>query len=60
VLPTGGTAKFFSGLSLADFVKSSHIICYSRKALENARGPLERIANIEGLSRHLESVKARF
>lgn len=60
VLPTSGTAKFFSGLSLADFIKSSHIISYSRKALEGVRVPLEKIANIEGLSKHLESVKARF
>lgn len=60
VLPTGGTAKFFSGLSLQDFIKSNHIISYSKKALEKARGPLEKIAEIEGLSRHLESVKARF
>lgn len=60
VLPTSGTAKFFSGLSLSDFIKSSHIISYSKKALEAVRNPLEKIANIEGLNRHLESVKARF
>ncbi len=60
VLPTGSTAKFFSGLSLNDFYKSSHIISYSKKALEDIRGPIEKIANIEGLSRHLESVKVRF
>ena len=60
VLPTGSTAKFFSGLSLNDFYKSSHIISYSKKALEDIRGPLEKIANIEGLSKHLESVKVRF
>ncbi|OGX24233.1 MAG: histidinol dehydrogenase [Omnitrophica WOR_2 bacterium RIFCSPHIGHO2_02_FULL_45_21] len=60
VLPTSGTAKFFSGLSLSDFIKSSHIISYSKKALESVRGPLEKIANIEGLTKHLDSVKARF
>ena len=60
VLPTGSTAKFFSGLSLNDFYKSSHIISYSKKALEDIRAPLEKIANIEGLSKHLESVKVRF
>lgn len=60
VLPTSGTAKFFSGLSLSDFIKSSHIISYSKRALESVRGPLEKIANIEGLTKHLESVKARF
>lgn len=60
VLPTCGTARFFSGLSVLDFVKSSHIIGYSRKALEKAREPLEKIAGIEGLNSHIESVKARF
>lgn len=60
VLPTGGTARFFSGLSAVDFVKSSHIIGYSKKYLEQLRGPLEKIASIEGLDQHLESVKARF
>ena len=60
VLPTSGTAKFFSVLSLSDFIKSSHIISYSKKALESVRGPLEKIANIEGLTKHLDSVKARF
>ena len=60
VLPTAGTAKFFSGLSLCDFIKSNHIIAYSRKALENIRVPLEKIAGIEGLGKHLDSVKVRF
>jgi histidinol dehydrogenase len=60
VLPTAGSARFFSGLRLEDFVKSSHIISYSKKALEKIREPLEKIAGIEGLSKHLESVKIRF
>jgi histidinol dehydrogenase len=60
VLPTCGTARFFSGLSVQDFMKSTHIIGYNKKALEKAREPLERISGIEGLSKHLESVKARF
>ncbi|MFH0826486.1 MAG: histidinol dehydrogenase [Candidatus Omnitrophota bacterium] len=60
VLPTHGTARFFSGLSVYDFVKSSHIISYTKKALEKAREPLEKIAGIEGLSKHLDSVKVRF
>ncbi|MFH0913311.1 MAG: histidinol dehydrogenase [Candidatus Omnitrophota bacterium] len=60
VLPTGGTARFFSGLSVLDFVKSNHIISYSRKALEKIREPLEKIAGIEGLDKHMESVKIRF
>jgi histidinol dehydrogenase len=60
VLPTHGTARFFSGLSVFDFMKSNHIISYSKKALEKIREPLEKIAGIEGLARHIDSVKARF
>ncbi|MDD5166327.1 MAG: histidinol dehydrogenase [Candidatus Omnitrophica bacterium] len=60
VLPTQGTARFFSGLSVCDFMKSNHIISYSKKALEKIKEPLEKIAGIEGLSKHLDSVKARF
>jgi histidinol dehydrogenase len=60
VLPTGGSARFFSGLSVCDFMKSNHIISYSKKALEKMREPLEKIAGIEGLSKHIDSVKARF
>ncbi|MBU1923693.1 MAG: histidinol dehydrogenase [Candidatus Omnitrophica bacterium] len=60
VLPTSGTARFFSGLSVYDFVKSCHVISYSKKALEKMREPLEKIAGIEGLQKHVESVKARF
>ncbi len=60
VLPTGGSARFFSGLSVADFIKSSHVISYSKKALEKIKDPLEKIAGIEGLDKHLESVKVRF
>lgn len=60
VLPTGGTARFFSGLSVDDFIKSNHIISYSKRALEKMKEPLEKIAGIEGLTRHLDSVKARF
>lgn len=60
VLPTNGTARFFSGLSVQDFQKSSHLISYSKKALEKVKEPLEKIAGIEGLAKHLDSVKARF
>jgi len=60
VLPTAGTARFFSGLSVTDFLKSTHIISYSKKALEKIKDPIEKIAGIEGLSKHLDSVKARF
>jgi histidinol dehydrogenase len=60
VLPTGGSARFFSGLGLSDFYKSSHIISYTKKALEKVREPLEKVAGIEKLSKHLDSIKARF
>jgi histidinol dehydrogenase len=60
VLPTSGTARFFSGLNVTDFIKSSHIISYSKKALEKIREPLEKIAGIEGLQKHVDSLKNRF
>ena len=60
VLPTGGSARFFSGLGVRDFYKSSHILSYTKSALEEIRGPLEKIAQIEGLKKHLDSVKVRF
>ena len=60
VLPTSGTARFFSGLNVYDFIKSNHIISYSKKALEKIREPLEKIAGIEGLQKHVDSVKSRF
>jgi histidinol dehydrogenase len=60
VLPTGGTARFFSGLGISDFIKSSHIISYTKKGLEKTRGSLEKLAEMEGLPKHLDSVKVRF
>ncbi len=60
VLPTGGTARFFSGLGIKDFVKSSHIISYTKKALEEVRDTIEKLTTIEGLPKHMDSVRARF
>jgi histidinol dehydrogenase len=60
VLPTGGTARFFSGLSLDDFNKSMHIITYSKKALEKVREPVKVISSLEGLKKHTESIEVRF
>lgn len=60
VLPTGGSARFFSGLGAQDFYKCSHILSYTKSALEDVRGPLEKIAEIEGLKKHMDSVKVRF
>lgn len=59
VLPTGGTAKFFSALGIEDFLKRTHFISFSKKALEEYQKPLENIATIEGLKEHLQSVKVR-
>ncbi len=60
VLPTGGTAKVFSGLSIWDFLNSSHVLSYSKRALENTIADIERIASLEGLTKHIESAKQRF
>jgi len=60
VLPTGGSARFFSGLGVSDFYKSSHILSFTKKALEKIREPLEKIAGIEKLQKHLDSIKVRF
>lgn len=60
VLPTLGTAKFFSGLCLSDFMKKSHVISYSKRALERMREGIETVAKLEGLPKHYESVNARF
>lgn len=60
VLPTGGTARFFSGLGTREFIKTVHLINYTKKALENDRDMIERLAKIEGLIKHWESVRVRF
>jgi histidinol dehydrogenase len=59
VLPTGGAARTFSGLGVDDFIRRTHIISYTKKALERVREPLERLTAIEGLPRHYEAVKVR-
>ena len=60
VLPTNGTAKFFSPLSVDDFIKKSSIISYSREALEKIHTDIERFAEAEQLSAHANSVRVRF
>ena len=60
VLPTLGTARFFSGLNLHDFMKTNHVIAYSKKALEKIRGPIEKVATIEGMKKHSDSINIRF
>ncbi|MFH1505205.1 MAG: histidinol dehydrogenase [Candidatus Omnitrophota bacterium] len=59
VLPTGGSSKFFSCLSVKDFLKETHIISYTKKALQEEVQVLEKIAALEGMTKHIESVKKR-
>ena len=59
VLPTGGTARFFSPLSVDDFIRKSSVISYSKMALAKSSGHLVRIANVEGLTAHANMVKIR-
>jgi histidinol dehydrogenase len=60
VLPTNGTAKFFSALSVDDFIKKSSIIYYSKEALEEIHKDIETFAEAEHLTAHANSVKVRF
>lgn len=60
VLPTSGTAKFFSALSVDDFIKKSSIISYSREALEKVHRDIEQFAECEKLTAHANSVRVRF
>ncbi len=60
VLPTNGTAKFFSPLSVDDFIKKSSIISYSREALEQIHTDIEKFAESEHLTAHANSIRVRF
>lgn len=60
VLPTNGTARFFSPLGVDTFVKKSSIISYSRDALRKIHKDIETFANAEGLTAHANSIKVRF
>ncbi|MDE5803941.1 MAG: histidinol dehydrogenase [Lachnospiraceae bacterium] len=60
ILPTNGTAKFFSPLNVDDFVKKTSIISYSREALLKAHEDIEAFAESEGLTAHANSIKVRF
>lgn len=60
VLPTSGTARFFSPLSVNSFVKRSSYIYYTEKALENAKDDIVLVAEKEGLTAHANSIKVRF
>lgn len=60
VLPTNGTAKFFSPLGVDDFIKKSSIISYSKEALQSVHEDIIRFAKAEGLTAHANSVAVRF
>lgn len=60
VLPTNGTARFFSPLNVDDFIKKSSVISYSREALKKAHEDIECFAVNEGLTAHANSIRVRF
>ena len=60
ILPTNGTAKFFSPLNVDDFMKKTSLISYSREALAKAHKDIELFATREGLTAHANSVSVRF
>ena len=59
VLPTGGTARFFSPLSIDDYIKKSSIISFSQDALSNLGEDVIKFANAEGLTAHANSIRVR-
>lgn len=60
VLPTGGTARFFSPLNVADYMKKSSVISYTRKALEKVSEDVILFAESEGLDAHANAINVRF
>lgn len=60
VLPTSGTARFFSPLSVDSFVKKSSFIYYTEEELKNAKDDIVKLADTEGLTAHANSIKVRF
>ena len=60
ILPTNGTARFFSPVNVDDFIKKTSIISYSRQALEKVHNQIEIFAKSEGLTAHANSIKVRF
>lgn len=60
VLPTSGTARFFSPLNVGEFMKKSSVISYSRKALEGVKDDVIMFAEAEGLTAHANAIKVRF
>ena len=60
VLPTSGTARFFSPLSVDSFIKKSSFIYYTPAELRNAKDDIIKLADTEGLTAHANSIKVRF
>ena len=60
VLPTSGTAKFYSALGVYDFVKYSSYSYYPREILKTFKDDVVEFANLEGLDAHANSIKVRF
>ncbi|MCR4727850.1 MAG: histidinol dehydrogenase [Lachnospiraceae bacterium] len=60
IIPTNGTSRFFSPLSVDDFIKKSSIIAYSKEGLEKVHREIEYFAEKEGLTAHANSVRVRF
>ena len=60
VLPTGGSARFYSALSFDDYVKKSNIISYSKEELTKVKEHVLRMAQMEGLDAHAKSVESRY
>lgn len=60
ILPTNGTAKFFSPVNVDDFIKKTSIISYSKEALSKVHDQIELFAKSEGLTAHANSIKVRF
>lgn len=60
ILPTNGTARFFSPLSVDDFIKKTSLISFSKGALEKVHTEIEAFAKSEGLTAHANSIKVRF
>ncbi|WP_203652091.1 histidinol dehydrogenase [Secundilactobacillus yichangensis] len=60
ILPTGGTARFFSPLGVSDFVKRTQFVTYSREALKKEEKAITTLARVEGLEAHARAVESRF
>jgi histidinol dehydrogenase len=60
VLPTGGSARFFSSLGVDEYVKRSNVVAYSQAALLKAKRAVVRLATLEGFDAHSQSMESRW